>query len=108
MYPKSNIMVKEVQFYIDDSSNDVVLETLDGVSVDDSKIEKLVNKIRGERWFIQGNKTEGVITYHSDFDISINWVSITMGDDWGSDKEVEHSQDCIINPDTYTYKTIEF
>jgi hypothetical protein len=101
-------MVKEIQFYIDDISDDVVLETLDGVIVDDSQIEELVNKIRGQRWFIEGNKTEGVITFHSDFDISINWLSITMSNDWSSYKEVEHSQDCIINPDTSTYKTIEF
>ena len=102
-------MVKEIQFYIDDVSDDVTLETLNGDSVENSQFyEELVNKIRSQKWFIEGNKTEGVITFHSDYDISIDWVSITMGDDWGSDEEVEHYQDCIINPDTSTYKTIEF
>jgi hypothetical protein len=109
LYPKSNIMVKEIQFYIDDVSDDVTLETLNGDSVENSQFyEELVNKIRSQKWFIEGNKTEGVITFHSDFDISIDWMSITMGKDWDSDIEESHSQDCIINPDTTTFKTIEF
>jgi hypothetical protein len=104
----TTIMVKEIQFYLDDVSNDVILETLDGVDVQNSQVEELIEKIRSQEWFVEGNKTEGVITFHSDFDISVNWVSITMGKDWDSDIEKRHSQDCIINPDTSTYKTIEF
>jgi len=104
----TTIMVKEIQFYLNDVSNDVILETLDGVDVQNSQVEELIEKIRSQEWFIEGNKTEGVITFHSDFDISVNWVSITMGKDWDSDIEKRHSQDCIINPDTTTFKTIEF
>ena len=104
----TTIMVKEIQFYIDEVSSDITLETLDGDSVENSQVEELVNKIRSQEWFIEGNKTEGVITFHSDFDISVNWVSITMGKDWDSDIEERHSQYCIINPDTTTFKTLEF
>jgi hypothetical protein len=104
----TTIMVKKIQFYLDDVSDDVILETLDGVDVQNSQVEELIEKIKNQEWFIQGNKTEGVITFHSDFDISVNWVSITMGKDWDSDIEKTHSQDCIINPDTTTFKTIEF
>ena len=104
----TTIMVKKVQFYLDDVSSDITLETLDGESVESSEVEELVDKIRSQDWFIEGNKTEGVITIHSDFDISVNWVSITMGKDWDSDIEKRHSQDCIINPDKSTFKTLEF
>ena len=95
-------MTKEFQFYIDDISEDIILE-----GSEDIQDEELVNKIRSQRWFIEGNKTEGTIRFNSDYDISVEWVSITMGKDL-TDIVEEHYQDCIINPDTSTYKTIEF
>ena len=98
-------MVKEFQFYIDDISEDITIE--DSNSEDTQFEEDLVKKIRSQEWFVEGNRTEGTITFHSDYDISVDWVSITMGKDL-SDIVEEHSQDCIINPDTSTYKTIEF
>ena len=98
-------MVTEFQFYIDDISEDITIE--EGNPENTQFEEDLVKKIRGQKWFVEGNKTEGTITFHSDYDISIDWVSITMGKDL-SDIVEEHSQNCIINPDTSTYKTIEF
>lgn len=95
-------MVKEFQFYIDDISEDIILE-----GSEDTQDEELVKKIRSQEWFVEGNKTEGTIRLNSDYDISVDWVSITMGKDL-SDIVEEHYQDCIINPDKSTYKTIEF
>jgi hypothetical protein len=98
-------MIKEFQFYIDDISEDITIEVDNSENTQSE--EDLVKKIRNQEWFIEGNKTEGTITFHSDYDISVNWVTITMDKDL-SDIIEEYSQDCIINPDISTYKTIEF
>ena len=93
-------MTKEFQFYINDISEDITLEG----EVEYLQMEELVKKIRSQDWFIEGNRTEGKVTFYSDFDIWVNWTTITMV----SDIVNEYSQDCIINPDKTTFKTIEF
>lgn len=96
-----------VEFYIDDVSDDISLEGIEESSEYYDIVEGVVEKLRSQEWFIEGNKTKGTITFHSDYDISVQWKCMSMGTDWDTDKEEEYFQDCIINPDTSTYKTIE-
>jgi len=104
-----------VEFYIDDVSEHISLEGIEESSVNSqtdyqgyySMVKSVVEKLRSQEWFMEGNKTEGTITFHSEHHISVQWKCMSMGTDWDTDEEEEYSQDCIINPDTSTYKTIE-
>ena len=99
---------KEIEFQMDDVSDEVYFEGCDDTTLTKEFMTQLMEKVRGCKWFIEGNKTEGTITfqYHNEF--TILWRTIEMGEDWDSDEETEHSQDVIINIDPENYEVVNF
>ena len=99
---------KEIEFQMDDVSDEVYFEGCDDTTLTEEFMTQLMEKVRGCKWFIEGNKTEGTITfqYHNEF--TIDWRTIEMGEDWDSDEETEHSQDVIINIDSENYEVVNF
>ena len=101
----SNLTVfQEVDFSMDDMSNEVDFyvtdEVRDDVILDSESVEEIFEVIKKSVWFIQGNKTEGILTIGKRLDVgrevNIDWKSITMGDDWDTDVEVEHNMDFVL------------
>ena len=99
---------KEIEFQMDDVSDEVYFEGCDDTTLTEEFMTQLMEKVRGCKWFIEGNKTEGTIIfqYHNEF--TILWRTIEMGEDWDSDEEMEHSQDVIINIDPENYEVVNF
>jgi hypothetical protein len=102
-----NFKDRQIDFQFDDISDDVTFEGCDDVLTEEF-MTNLMKKIRGCEWFIEGNKTEGTITFQSDIMFSVDWVVKTMGDDWDTDEEEEYSQDVILNIDDTQYKVINW
>ena len=101
----SNLTVfQEVDFSMDDMSNEVDFyvtdEVRDDVILDSESVEEIFEVIKKSVWFIQGNKTEGILTIGKRLDVgrevNIDWKSITMGDDWDTDVEVEYNMDFVL------------
>jgi hypothetical protein len=90
---------------MDDISDDVTFEGCDDLLTEEF-MTNLMKKVIGCNWFIEGNKTEGTITFESDIEFTIDWVVKTMGDDWDTDTEEEYSQSVLINMDDSIYKVI--
>jgi hypothetical protein len=99
---------REIEFQMDDVDDNVYFEGCDEQTLTEEFMTKLMEKVRGCKWFIEGNKTEGIVTfqYHNEF--TIDWKSITMGEDWDSDEEVDHSQDVILNYDHEQTEVVNF
>ena len=97
-------LVQEVEFSMDDMSNEVDFyvtdEVRDDVILDSESVEEIFEVIKKSVWFIQGNKTEGILTIGKRLDVgrevNIDWKSITMGDDWDTDVEVEYNMDFVL------------
>ena len=97
-------LVQEVEISMDDMSNEVDFyvtdEVRDDVILDSESVEEIFEVIKKSKWFIQGNKTEGILTIGKRLDVgrevNIDWKSITMGDDWDTDVEVEYNMDFVL------------
>ena len=97
-------LVQEVEFSMDDMSNEVDFyvtdDVRDDVILDSESVEEIFEVIKKSKWFIQGNKTEGILTIGKRLDVgrevNIDWKSITMGDDWDTDVEVEYNMDFVL------------
>lgn len=86
-------MEKEINFYLTDiSEDDFYFEGCDDTFTEE-KMTELFNEIRKQEWFIEGNKTEGIIIFMIGTEILVEWNVITMGEDWDSDEndEYEHT-----------------
>lgn len=99
---------REIEFQMDDIDDNVYFEGCDEHTLTEMFMTQLMEKVRGCKWFIEGNKTEGIITFHSDNEFTIDWKSITMGDDWDTDQEVEHKQDVLLNIDHSQWEVVNF
>ena len=99
---------REIEFQIDDVDDNVYFEGCDDNTLTEEFMTQLMKKIRGCKWFIEGNKTEGIITfqYHNEF--TIDWKSINMGEDWDTDEEEDHSQEVLLNYDTQQTQVVNF
>lgn len=97
-----------IEFFIDDVDDVVSFEGCDDTYFTEEFMTHLMNKVRVTDWFLEGNKTEGSITFHSLTEFTIEWVVKTMGEDWDSDEEEEHSQDVLLNMDTSQYKVVNW
>ena len=97
-------LVQEVEFSMDDMSNEVDFyvsdESRDDIFYDSESVEEIFEVIKKSKWFIQGNKTEGILTIGKRLnvgrEVNIDWKSITMGDDWDTDVEVEYNMDFVL------------
>lgn len=99
---------QEVEFSMDDVSNEVCFELPDDIgewsSFDEEILEEIFQVIRDSEWFIEGNKTEGIFTIGDRTDngiqngryVNISWKSITMGDDWDTDVEEEYERNFFL------------
>jgi len=99
---------REIEFQMDDLSDEVYFEGCDEHTLTEMFMIQLFEKIKLKDWFVQGNKTEGIVTFHSDNELTIEWKSITMGDDWDTDEEVEHKQDVLLNIDPSQWEVINY
>ena len=99
---------QEVEFSMDDMSNDVYFELPDDISewsiFDEEILEEVFEVITKSKWFVQGNKTEGILTIgertnngiQNGWNINIDWKSITMGSDWDTDVEEEFERNFFL------------
>lgn len=99
---------REIEFQMDDVDDNVYFEGCDEHTLTEMFMKQLMEKVRQQKWFTEGNKTEGIITFQSHNEFTIDWKSITMGEDWDSDEEVDHSQDVLINIDHEQYHVVNF
>ena len=99
---------REIEFQMDDVDDNVYFEGCDEHTLTDDFMTQLMEKVRGCKWFIEGNKTEGTITFHYHNEFTIIWRSITMGEDWDSDEEELHTQDVLLNMDNEQYEVVNF
>ena len=99
---------REIEFQMDDISNDVQFEGYDEHTITEQFMKQLFEKIRGQKWFTEGNRTEGIVTFLSDNEFTIDWKSITMGDDWDTDQETEHTQDVLLNIDHTQWVVVNY
>jgi hypothetical protein len=99
---------REIEFQMDDVDDNVYFEGCDEHTLTDEFMTNLMEKVRGCKWFIEGNKTEGTITFQHHNEFTIIWRSITMGEDWDSDEEELHTQDVLLNMDNEQYEVVNF
>jgi hypothetical protein len=97
-------IVQEVEFSMDDISDEVDFyvtdEVRDDVILDSESVEEIFEVIKKSKWFIQGNRTEGLLTIGKRLnvgrEVNIDWKSITMGDDWDTDITDEYNLDFVL------------
>ena len=97
-------LVQEVEFSMDDLSNEVDFyvtdESRDDIFYDSESVEEIFEVIKKSDWFIQGNRTEGLLTFGKRLNIgrevNLDWKSIMMGSDWDTDVTVEHEMDFVL------------
>ena len=101
----SNLIVfQEVEFSMDDLSDEVYFELpedIDEWSIFNEEIlDEIFEVIKKSDWFVEGNKTEGILTIGERTDsgrwVNIYWKSIMMGSDWDTDTEEEHEKDFLL------------
>jgi hypothetical protein len=90
---------REIEFQFDDVDNIVYFEGCDEHTLTEEFMTHLFKQLRKHHWFFEGNKTEGIVTFHSELELTIDWKTIEMGDDWDTDQEEEHKQDILLNMD---------
>ena len=112
---KKNIMInqqdyngREIEFQMDDVDDNVYFEGCDEQTLTDEFMTNIMKKVRSCKWFIEGNKTEGMITFHYHNEFTIDWKSINMGEDWDTDEEDDHSQDVLLNYDSEQNQVVNF
>jgi hypothetical protein len=88
------LLMFEFTFEMDDVSDEVFVE---GFEESIPKVQEFLKSIKSEPWFIQGNRTEGVLTFHGGDSVNLSWKSITMGEDWDTDEEVDHEVEVGVN-----------
>jgi hypothetical protein len=83
-------MEKVINFYLTDiSENDFYFEGCNE-TLTEEKVTELFKDIRKQDWFVEGNKTEGTITFMGGTEVLIEWEVKTMGEDWDTDESEEH------------------
>lgn len=101
-----NMSGKEIGFSFDDvNSDDVIFEGCDETFFEEM-VSNILKGIRGQKWFSEGNKTEGTLTFYSEFGIMVKWTTTMMGSDWDDDEEENHLQEIILVPSS-DYKVVE-
>jgi hypothetical protein len=97
------VVNQEVEFSMDDIDNEVYFEITGNVVFKEDLIQEIFDVIVSSEWFIQGNKTEGLLSIgqrlKKGIEVNLDWKSITMGEDWDSDEEVQHEMDFLLSWD---------
>jgi hypothetical protein len=97
--------IQEVEFTMDDISDEVDFyvtdESRDDIVFEGEIVQEIFDVIVKSNWFIQGNKTEGILSIGKKLEgrgreINLDWKSITMGEDWDTDEEDEHNMDFVL------------
>ena len=99
---------REIEFQMDDVDDNIYFEGCDEQTLTDEFMTNIMKKVRSCKWFIEGNKTEGIITFHYHNEFTIDWKSITMGEDWDTDEEDDHSQEVLLNYDSEQTQVVNF
>ena len=99
---------REIEFQFDDVDNVINFEGCDEHTITEEFMNHLFKQLRKHHWFYEGNKTEGIVTFHSEIELSIDWKTIEMGDDWDTDMEEEYSQDILLNMDPSQWFVVNY
>jgi len=99
---------REIEFSFDDVDREVYFEGCDEHTLTEEFMKNLFVKIRRHHWFYEGNKTEGIVTFHSENELTIDWKTIEMGDDWDTDMECDYSQDILLNMDPSQWFVVNY
>jgi hypothetical protein len=88
---------------MDDVDDEVYFEITGKMVFNEILVQEIFDVIVNSRWFIQGNRTEGLLSIgqrlKNGIEINLDWKSITMGEDWDSDETEEHEKDFILSWD---------
>jgi len=97
------VVNQEVEFSMDDVDNEVYFEITGKMVFNEILVQEIFDVIVNSRWFIQGNRTEGLLSIgqrlKNGIEVNLFWKSITMGEDWDSDETEEHEKDFILSWD---------
>ena len=97
------VVNQEVVFSMDDIYDEVEFEISGKMVFTEVLIQEIFDVIVDSEWFIQGNKTEGILSIgqrlKNGIEINLDWKSITMGEDWDTDVEVEHEMNFLLSWD---------
>lgn len=106
-------IIQEVEFTMDDISDEVDFyvsdESRDDIVFESEIIQEIFDVIVKSSWFIQGNKTEGILSIGGfrevgvGRDVNISWKSITMGEDWDSDEEEDYEIDLVLTYESHIW-----
>lgn len=99
---------REIEFSFDDLFDGIDFEGCDGDTITEEFMTHLFKQLRKHHWFYEGNKTEGIVTFHSELELTIDWKTIERGDDWDTDEENEYSQDILLNMDPSQWFVINY
>ena len=99
---------REIEFSFDDIDEGVNFEGCDEHTLTEEFMKHLFVQLRKHHWFYEGNKTEGIVTFHSDNEFTLDWKTIDMGDDWDTDEENEYTQDVLLNIDPSQWFVVNY
>ena len=88
----------EFTFEMNDRDDEILVEGFDGMN---NKIELFLQNVRKEPWFIQGNRTEGVITWFGGDSVNLTWKSIDLDEDLFT-TEQDHEVEVGVNHHTWS------
>jgi len=97
-----------IEFEMDDVDDLYHFEGCDDTYLTHEFMTNLMNNVRRQDWFVEGNKTEGTITFESKNEFTVDWVVKYMGEDWDTDEEDEYSQNVLLNYDSDTTKVVNW
>jgi hypothetical protein len=98
----------EIRFEMDDQTTDIEFEGVDNESLlyNENTLTSIMNKIRECGWFVEGNRTEGIIQFQHIDRLEMEWTSININEELETEYE-DHSAKVKINFEDDEYKYIQ-
>jgi hypothetical protein len=98
----------EIRFEMDDQSTDITFEGVDNESLlySENTLTLIMNKIRGCDWFVEGNRTSGIVEFQHIDKLVMEWTTIKLNDDLESEYE-DYTMKVKINFEDDEYKYIQ-
>ena len=93
---------------MDDQSTDIVFEGVDNDSLlySEKTLTTIMEKVRECDWFVEGNRTEGIIQFQHIDRFEIEWTTINLNEDLESEYE-DYGMKVKINFGDDEYKYIQ-
>jgi hypothetical protein len=98
----------EIRFEMDDQSTDITFEGVDNDSLlySEKTLTLIMDKVRKCDWFIEGNRTEGIVEFEHIDRFVMEWTTINLNEDLETDYK-DYSMKVKINFEDDEYKYIQ-